>query len=180
MEHISKEGHRDQKSSVDISYCTSRPLRVDELDLARELFVRDPDWGKFYGDKFRQEAERAVLSPPSAICGTFLPDGRLVGVGAALKEGFDYAYWSLTWIFVDMEMRGKGLGRVVVDSLLLHIKGEQAKSHNPNVRVLLSTTEDVASFYGRGWGFNTISTGPLPGEHLMMLDLVGPGLPLRP
>jgi hypothetical protein len=76
-------------------------------------------------------------------------------------------------------MRGKGLGRVVVDSLLLHVKGEQAKSHNPNARVLLSTTEDVASFYGRGWGFNTISTGPLPGEHLMMLDLVGPGLPLR-
>jgi hypothetical protein len=97
----------------------------------------------------------------------------------AAKEPFDYAYWSLTWIFVDIDTRGTGVGRVIVDSLLVHIRARQEESHNPNARVLLSTTQDVEGFYQRGWGFRTISDGPLGGERLMMLDLIGPGLPLR-
>lgn len=169
-----------QDRAVDLSQCTSRPLSVPELDGAHALFARDPDWGEFYGEKFRAESEAILNMPPSGVIGTFLPDGKLVGVGVAVKEAFDYAYWSLTWIFVDIDARGQGFGRVIVDSLLHHIKVEQGRSHNPNARVLLSTTEDVEKFYERGWGFKTLSDGPLPGERLMMLDLVGPGLELSP
>jgi len=160
--------------------CSSRLLSLGELDQARALFVRDPDWGEFYGNKFRAETEEILKAPPSGAIGVFLPEGRMIGVGVAVKESFDYAYWSLTWIFVDIEARGGGFGRVIVDSLLHHIKAQQELSHNPNARVLLSTSADVEKFYERGWGFKTLSEGPLPGERFMMLDLVGPGLPLRP
>jgi GNAT superfamily N-acetyltransferase len=159
--------------------CSSRLLLVQELDPARALFVRDPGWGEFYGNKFRIEAEQIMKTPGSGVVGVFQPGDRLVGLGVAAKEPFDYAYWSLTWIFVDVDQRGGGFGRVVVDSLLSHIKARQEESHNPNARVLLSTSEDVEKFYQRGWGFKTLADGPLPGERLMMLDLVGPGLNLR-
>lgn len=168
-----------QSNNRSLQGCSSRLLSIHELDQAQILFVRDPDWGEFYANKFRAEAERIVHVPGSGVIGIFVPQRGLVGVGAAIKEPFDYAYWSLTWIFVDVGARGVGFGRVVVDSLLNHIKTRQEDSHNPNARVLLSTSEDVEKFYQRGWGFRTLSDGPLPGERLMMLDLVGPGLPLR-
>jgi hypothetical protein len=166
-------------STHEIAQCASRLLSVQELEQAQRLFYNDPEWGEFYGNKFRVEAAQIMNVPSSGVIGVFLPDGRLVGVGVAAKEPFDYAYWSLTWIFVDIASRGTGVGRVIVDSLLVHMKARQEQSHNPNARVLLSTTEDVERFYERGWGFRTIAEGPLAGERLMMLDLVGPGLPLR-
>jgi GNAT superfamily N-acetyltransferase len=153
---------------------------VQQLDDAKQLFYKDSDWGEFYGDKFRVEAEQVLSMPPSAVKGIFLPCGKLVGVGVVQKEGFDYAYWSLTWIMVDSDYRNQGLGRVVVDTLLDHAKTEQAKSHNPNCRVLISAVVGQHEFYSRGWGFKTLAEGPLPGERLMMLDATGPGLPLRP
>ena len=168
-----------QTPGIAPSQCSSRLLSIQELDQAKALFVRDPDWGEFYGNKFRVEAEQIMKVPPSGAVGVFLPDGKLIGVGVAAKEPFDYAYWSLTWIFVDIDARGAGFGRVIVDSLLHHVKAQQEQSHNPNARVLLSTSEDVEKFYERGWGFKTLSEGPVPGERFMMLDLVGPGLPLR-
>lgn len=163
-----------------IKSCTSASLTVDHLDDAKQLFYKEPGWGQFYGDKFRVEAEQALSMPPSAVKGIFLPSGKLVGVGVALKEAFDYAYWSLTWIMVDNEHRNQGLGRVVVDTLLGHAKTEQAKSHNPNCRVLISAVTGQHMFYSRGWGFKTLAEGPLEGEQLMLLDVTGPGLPLRP
>ena len=172
--------HSKRPQSAGLSTCSSRLLAIEELDTARALFVRDPDWGEFYADKFRTEVEALLRSPPSGVIGVFTSNGTLVGVGVAAKEPFDYAYWSITWIFVDADVRGQGYGRVVVDAVLAHIQGAQEKSHNPNARVLLSTSDDVEKFYQRGWGFKTLSDGPLPGERFMMLDLIGPGIPLRP
>lgn len=160
--------------------CTSASLSLRDLDAAAQLFYRDPDWGSFYGDKFRSEAEQIFSAPPSAVKGVFLPDGKLVGVGVVQKENFDYAYWSLTWIMVDIDYRNQGFGRVIVDTLLAHAKTEQEKSHNPNCRVLISAVAEQNMFYSRGWRFKTIAEGPLPGEQLMLLDVNGPGLPLRP
>jgi ribosomal protein S18 acetylase RimI-like enzyme len=174
------DSNPSQISTVGLANCSSRLLLAQELDLAQALFVRDPSWGEFYGNRFRNEAAQIMNTPGSGVVGVFQPNERLVGVGVAAKEPFDYAYWSLTWIFVDVDVRGAGFGRVVVDSLLSHIKARQEESHNPNARVLLSTSEDVEKFYQRGWGFKTLSDGPLPGERFMMLDLVGPGLNLRP
>lgn len=170
-----------------VSRTTSRVIGRDDLDAATHLFLKDPDWGAFYGEKFRAEAAHVmdiaraegVGAHQSAIVGTFSDSGKLVGVGAAFKDGCDYAYWSISWVMVDSDLRGQGLGRVVVDSLLHHARIEQEKSHNPNCRVVLSTTKDLEEWYSTHWGFRTIDTGPLEGERLMRLDLVGPGLPLK-
>lgn len=156
-----------------------RPVSLQEIDAATKLFERDPGWGSFYGEKFRREAAAALRAPPSTIHGCFFSDGSVVAVGGVFKEPFDYAYWSLSWIFVDVDARGLGFGKLIVDSLLAHARNEQLKSHNPNCRILLSTTSKVAGFYEKEWGFRSILTGPLPEEHLMSLDGVGPGLPIR-
>ena len=158
---------------------TVRPVSAQDIDAATRLFERDPGWGSFYGEKFRGEAAAALRVSPSTVLGCFLSNGTVVAVGGAFKEPFDYAYWSLSWIFVDVDARGHGFGKLIVDSLIAHARNEQLKSHNPNCRVLLSTTSNVAGYYEREWGFRSILTGPLPGEHLMSLDVVGPGLPIR-
>jgi GNAT superfamily N-acetyltransferase len=158
---------------------TVRTLSLQEIDMATKLFERDPDWGSFYGEKFRVEVAQAIKAPPSTLHGSFSVDGSLMAVGAVFKEPFDYAYWSLSWIFVDVDARGRGFGRQIVDSLIAHARAEQLKSHNPNCRVLLSTNSSVAAFYEKGWGFLSIHSGPLPGETLMSLDVEGPGLPMR-
>ena len=158
---------------------TVRTLSLQEIDMATKLFERDPNWGGFYGEKFRVEVAHAIKLPPSTLHGSFSSEGRLIAVGAVFKEPFDYAYWSLSWIFVDVDARGRGFGRQIVGSLIAHARSEQLKSHNPNCRVLLSTSSSVAAFYEKGWGFRAIHSGPLSGESLMSLDVEGPGLPMR-
>lgn len=157
----------------------SREITLADIPAAAGLFLRDPQWGEFYSERFRNEAEALIRRAPGSLRGIFTPAGRLLAVGAIDKAGFDYAYWSITWVMVDWEHRGLGLGRAVIDDLLRHAKEIQQRSHNPNLRVLLTTADDVAPFYEKGWGFQTIQRGPLPGEHLMSLDVVGPGLPLK-
>ena len=130
--------------------------------------------------KFREEAGGIIARPPSAVQGIFLPDGTLVAVGVGEKAGYDFDYWTVTWIVVDFNHRQKGLGKVVVDTLLAHAKSEQEQYRNPNCRVLISAVLNRSSYYERGWGFKTLVEGPLPCEALMFLDVMRPGLQLRP
>jgi GNAT superfamily N-acetyltransferase len=155
---------------------TIEKIESAEVIASAKAIVND-EWGGFYGDKFEQEALQIMRQAPSIIHGYYLPSGQLVGVGCLLRAGFDYAYWSLTWIMVDKAHRGLGIGKAIVDSLLDYARDEQAKCHNPNCRVLLTTTKP--EFYSKNWNFKTITEGPLAGEHLMMLDVVGPGLEIR-
>jgi GNAT superfamily N-acetyltransferase len=159
---------------------TARFLSSNDLDCAVRLFEKDPGWGTFYGEKFRDEMQTSLTQPPSAVFGLFTEEQRLIAVGAVLKELFDYAYWSITWIFVDLDHRGKGVGRTLVRTLLEYAQQQQKLSHNPNCRVLLSAnSQKSAAFYQSEFGFRTLAEGPLDGEHLMYVDLSGPGLPIR-
>jgi GNAT superfamily N-acetyltransferase len=171
----------ERRTQALVTSCTARNLTANDLDAAKRLFVKDQDWGEYYGGLFRQEAESIIARPPSAVKGLFLSDGSLAAVGVVEKAGFDFAYWTLTWVMVDNAYRGQGLGRAIIDTLIEHAKREQSVGYrNQNCRILISAVLDQAQFYAHYWGFKPLMEGPLQGEQLMGLDAKGPFLPLPP
>ena len=90
-----------------------RPIEFAELDQAVKLFSTTPGWEN-YAENFRGEAIQFIESPLSAVLGAFMRDGTLVATGCAIKESFDFAYWSITWLMVDQALRGQGVGAQIV------------------------------------------------------------------
>lgn len=156
---------------------TSRLLTQGDLDAAVGLFNRSPGW-EDYAEAFRKDAERYLSNQPSAVYGVFAENGALAAVGIVIKEDWDFAYWAVTWVMVDQEMRGQGYGERVMSTLIDHAKAYQVTRPNRNCRVLLSAVDEDATRFYQKLGFAVLLSGPLPGgECLMYRDIAGPGLP---
>ncbi len=181
-----REGSSLDRQRLVPTTAITRILRADEIDAAVDLFKRSPGW-EDYAEDFRKDAARFLSDSPSAVYGVFedrvTPKGEacstIVGVGILIREQWDFAYWAVTWVMVDPNMRGKGYGERLMDAILDHAKHHQATTTNPNTRVLLSAVDEAATRFYEKLGFKTLLPGPIPnGECLMYRDVTGPGLPL--
>ena len=156
----------------------ARALTSADLSAAEQLFRKSEGWEE-YAEDFRADALRYIKEPPSAVFGLFEEGERLVAVGVLMRQHWDFAYWALSWVMVDPDMRRKGYGEQVVHAMLDHAKQHQETTTNPNCRVLLSAVGEQATRFYEKLGFSRLYDGPLPnGECLMLRDVTGPGLPL--
>jgi hypothetical protein len=81
---------------------STRVLTHEDLPAAVALFERAPGWEE-YAKHFEADAKRFISDPPSAVYGVFREE-LLVGVGAIIREHWDFAYWAVSWVMIDVEM----------------------------------------------------------------------------
>ena len=96
-----------------------------------------------YADDFPKEVKSCVGSGD----GTFLVvigDGQVIGLGGIQISLMSYAVWNITWLLVDPEYRGKGIGGMLVRKLEDYAK-EHRDSRENELAICLTT--GVASFY---------------------------------
>lgn len=88
---------------------TSRPLTLEDLEAAEQLYLSSPGDAKNAAE-FRKDAEYYISTPPSAVMGLFSPNQELLAVGCIERARWDNAYWHITWVLVDSNLRGGGSG----------------------------------------------------------------------
>jgi GNAT superfamily N-acetyltransferase len=100
----------------------------------------------------RDVVQRAVAN--SVVMGLYGPDGGQVGMARAVTDRATFAW--IADVFVLPEVRGRGLGRFVVETLLAHpdLQG---------LRRLMLATADAHDLYRR-YGFEDLSD---PGRYLV-------------
>lgn len=122
-----------------------------DLDLVHG-FLKDAYWSR---DIPRPVVERAVAG--SLCFGLYDPDGGQAGFGRSITDGATFAY--LSDLFVIAPLRGRGLGRFLVEAMMDH------PAHR-GLRHMLLATDDAQGLYAQA-GFSAVPGSP----YMNRLDL---------
>jgi len=93
------------------------PERVD-IDALWRFLSEDAYWGRWRG---RAEVE-AQLAASWRVVGVYeAGSGRMVGFARAVSDGVGTAY--LADVYVELDMRGRGLGKALVEEMIERVPG---------------------------------------------------------
>ncbi|HEX6819429.1 MAG TPA: GNAT family N-acetyltransferase [Ktedonobacterales bacterium] len=144
---------------------TIRPFEPDDLDACAELYVRvfaEPPWNEEWQPAEAREHLRHTVKTPGFVGMVAVDGDRVVGMVTGSCRSHAAGHFAmLDDMFVDVPLRGQGIGQRLMDELKGHLKATDCIA----VGLLTQRTSRAAAFYRR-YGFVED-----PSVRFMLLDL---------
>lgn len=141
------------------------PVILTPTQIAKAAEIVSNEWGANYSKLFMEESAVNGTITGSATYGLVSKTGDIVATGTIVKSCIDYALWGITWVVVDKELRGQGLGSDLTKTLIEHAVAN--KKLFPSEHAVIELTTQTPDYYTR-FGFKVVTQWGT--SNLMVLD----------